>query len=410
MRLPFLKNQNDLILSPSDWVVLGAIGVVALSALAWVAVTLSERFTIEVPSRGGTFSEGIVGTPRFINPILALSDTDRDMVALVFSGLLRAAPDGSLVPDIASGYSVSSDLHTYIFTIRDKATFHDGTPITADDVAFTVALAQNPAIKSPRRANWEGVTVTVIDPKTISFTLKEPYAPFLENMRMGILPKHLWGTVSAEEFPFSTLNIKPIGDGPYKLETMTTNASGVPTEVALIPFGGASHVPYISRIHFVFYQDVDSLGKAVAQDSSLAAHSVPPASIPRHTLNEAILGRVFGVFFNQNQNGVFADKAVRAALNTTLDKQSIVSTLIGGYETVLDGPLPPQSITRVNNASTSSEERLATAAALLEKAGWTKGADGVFVKKNKKTIKHLAFTLATEIGRASCRERVYVLV
>ncbi len=395
MRLSLTNDFRQLPFSPSDWVVVAVLAGIALVAGFWILADLSLRFTVEVPGRGGTYSEGIVGTPRFINPILALSDADRDLVALTFSGLLRALPDGSVVPDIAENYTVSDDKRTYTFTIRKDAVFHDKTPITADDVAFTVALAQNPATKSPKRANWEGVDVTVVDARTVSFTLKEPYAPFLENMRLGILPKHLWSTVRVDEIPFSTLNTKPVGEGPYVLSSVSINASGIPTDMTLTAFDRAVRVPYITHIHLMFYPDSDALLKVMTSDATLAAHSVSPAGITNHDVHEAVLGRVFGVFFNQNQNDLFADKAVRKALNVALDKKSIVDTLISGYGSPIEGPLPPQQISPDEAPAKDSSERTADAEAILTADGWTKGSDGVFVKKIKKSVKRLSFVLAT---------------
>lgn len=392
--------------SPSDWLILGILSLIAVIAAGWLVTSVSYHFTTEAPARGGTYREGIVGIPRFINPVLALSDADRDMTALVFSGLLHANADGSLSPDLAEGYSVSEDKTTYTFTIREGVTFHDGTPVTAADVAFTVALAQNPATKSPKRPNWEGVQVAIVDDRTISFTLKSPYAPFLENATMGILPRHLWEQVSAEEFPFSTLNLAPIGTGPYAVEEVTNTAAGIPAEITLQAFEGAVRVPYISTLVCTFYSDMDALANAVQRDPSIAAHSlISDEALATHHAEEAVLGRVFGIFFNQNQNELFADRVVRAALDESLDKRSLVDTLVSGYGSPLWGPLPPQSVGAAPAVASSTEDHLESALATLAAGGWTPGEDGVLQKKVGKTTKRLSFTLVTgnapELKRAA---------
>ena len=104
--------------------------IFAISAI-FVLYRINEQYTIVVPAKGGSYTEGVIGTPRFINPILAISDADRDMTSLVYSGLMRTLPSGELIPDLASSYTLSEDGLTYIFTIRDDAVFHDGTPISA---------------------------------------------------------------------------------------------------------------------------------------------------------------------------------------------------------------------------------------------------------------------------------------
>ncbi|MCH7975051.1 MAG: ABC transporter substrate-binding protein, partial [Bacteroidetes bacterium] len=116
----------------------------------------------------------------------------RDLTALVYSGLLKATPDGGLVPDLAKSYTISNDGLNYTFVLRDDITFHDGEPITIDDILFTIEKTQDPTLKSPKRANWDGVAVTKINGQKIQFILRQPYAPFLENTTLGILPRHLW--------------------------------------------------------------------------------------------------------------------------------------------------------------------------------------------------------------------------
>ena len=171
----------------------------ALAASAFVLLVFANTaVSVVVPAAGGAQVEGVVGSARFINPLLALSGPDEDLSALVYSGLMRAAPDGSLSPDLASSYEISSDGTVYTFTLRKNATFHDGTPVTADDIIFTVQKAQSPDIKSRRRADWEGVLATSPDPQTVVFTLAHAYAPFLDNTTLGILPRHLWKDVPAE--------------------------------------------------------------------------------------------------------------------------------------------------------------------------------------------------------------------
>ena len=96
---------------------------------------------VEVPAYGGSFTEGIIGIPRFINPLIAVSDADRDLTLLAYSGLMRATASGTLIPDLALNYEISDDGLVYTFTIKDTAVFHDGTPVTADDVIFTITKA-----------------------------------------------------------------------------------------------------------------------------------------------------------------------------------------------------------------------------------------------------------------------------
>ena len=229
-------------------------GLLVVSSFGLLYI-LNQSLLVAAPAPGGTLSEGIVGSPRFINPVLAMTDADRDVVSLVYSGLLRATPGGQYIPDLAKSFDVSPDGTTYTFILRSNATFHDGKLVTANDIVFTILKTQDPTLKSPLRANWDGVTVEEIDPTTVRFTLKSPYAPFIKNLTLGILPKHLWQDVSSEEFPFSELNTSSVGSGPFKISSISRSSAGIPTLYDLEPFEHyALGKPYLNHILLHFYQ------------------------------------------------------------------------------------------------------------------------------------------------------------
>ena len=161
---------------------------------------VNNAYLVEVPTQGGTLTEGVVGNPRFINPVLAISEADKNLVALIYSGLIRITPTGEIENDLASEISISEDRRTYTVHIDENARFHDNAPVTAEDVIFTIQKIVDPLIKSPKRGNWNGVVVEKIDELTVSFTIKQAYTPFIYNLSVGILPKHIWKNVSEDEF------------------------------------------------------------------------------------------------------------------------------------------------------------------------------------------------------------------
>ena len=398
-------------LSPSERLVLYGFSILlAASALALLA-GLNSSVSVTVPAPGGELIEGQVGSARFINPILTISQADEDISKLVYSGLMRSLPDG-IIPDLAQSYEISEDGTTYTFTLREGATFHDGTPVTADDVLFTVAAAQNPDIKSPRRADWDGVQVSSPDARTVVFKLAHAYAPFIENAALGILPKHVWKDVPAAEFPFSPANTHPIGSGPFRIETVSTDATGSATRYSLVPFKDFTlGQPYLKRITFIFYPNQDEMLKAFDAQKIDAVAGVTPAdlgSLERSDFDfvHVPLPRVFGVFFNQSHATVLADASVRQALEAAVDKESLVGSVLGGYGASLEGPIPPGVIGAAQPATPAPYEALAGAAtttnatstkagdarAILSRGGWTfSEANGVWTKKKTE----LAFTIAT---------------
>lgn len=376
--------------------------VLGLSAFALLAGA-NASVSVTIPSHGGSLTEGEVGPARFLNPVIAMSQADSDLSALVYSGLTRALPDGTIAPDIAESFTISTDGTVYTFKLRPGATFQDGTALTSADVAFTVAAAQNPNIKSPLRADWEGVVVQTPDAHTVIFKLPHAYAPFIQNTTMGILPKHLWNAVSAEEFPFSPVNTHPVGSGPYKVTGVQTDSTGSVTRYDLSPFKAfALGEPYIGRITLLFYPNQDSMLTAFNQGHIDAIAGIDPEQLSMIKRSDTqtistILPRVFGVFFNQSHSAVLADSSVRAALDTAIDKQRLVDMVLFGYGAPLKGPVPPASITSTQPHSTNvstayTDDSIAAAQAILVKGGWKHNTDNTWTNAKGQA---LAFTLST---------------
>lgn len=386
--------------SSTEKVVFGIFAVAAVASAIMLAARAIDHFMVEVPAFGGELREGVIGLPRTINPVLAVTDVDRDISALVYSGLMRYS-DGKIVTDIASSYSVSDDKLTYDFKIKPDVYFQDGMKLTADDVEFTVNKIQDPVLKSPRKADWANVIVKKISPFEIQFILKQPYSPFLANVALGIMPKHIWGNVSDDQFIFSQYNIEPIGAGPYKIESVTRDSGGVPTRYRLATWGKYHDIaPKITYVSFVFLADEGKALDALGGGSIDSLSSISPGEAARlasnsgeaYAVTKSPLPRVFGVFLNQNQAPVLADAVVRQALNISVDRQAIVSTALNNYGVPLEGPLP-----EMNGADrgASSDYNLADAKTLLEKNGWKKNSSGIYGKKTKTGTTTLAFDIYT---------------
>jgi peptide/nickel transport system substrate-binding protein len=324
---------------------------------------VNDSFLIEVPAQGGVLREGIVGTPRFINPLLALSDADKDLTTLTYAGLMKATPEGTLLPELAESYSISEDGLTYSFILKANARFSDGTQVTTDDVEFTVQKAQDSILKSPRRAAWEGVTITKKSATEISFKLKQPYAPFIENTTLGILPKHIWKAVEAEQFAFSQFNVDPIGAGPYTVDAITRNKTGIPVEYSLK--ANASYVlgrPYISTITIHFFQSEQTLiealkNKTIDSASGLSADTVYTQNLPHITTKQAPFTRVFSIFFDQNNSPALLDPSVRKALDKAINKDTVLTQVLHTFGTKRDGPLPKiEKDATITGTSTQEED------------------------------------------------------
>ncbi|OGI76252.1 hypothetical protein A3C67_03085 [Candidatus Nomurabacteria bacterium RIFCSPHIGHO2_02_FULL_42_19] len=406
-KLPSKSEINNVLshFSKKEWVVFATLVLVFFVSTLAILQNINNSFMVSVPLRGGSINEGVVGTPRFINPVLASSPADQDLIALIYSGLLRKSPDGTLIPDLAEKYEVAENGLSYTFTLRDNLFFHDKTPLTVDDIIFTVNAAKDPVIKSPRKGNWDGVNIEKVDEKTIVFTLKQPYASFLENTTMGIMPEHLW---SGSPIELNEANTNPIGSGPYRVGNVSRQSSGVIENYELVRFDKfVLGKPYIKNINLYFYSNEEGLimaleNKIISQLSSISPEKAKSLKEKNYRVESSVLPRVFGLFFNQNQNQIFIDKNVIKAIDEAIDKDRIVNEVLSGYGVAIDDPIPPnmiayqklRGVTRI-----SRQESLQKAKDLLAKDGWKVGKSGFLEKtkteKGKKTTTILEFSIST---------------
>lgn len=381
---------------------LSVAGIMSGSALLLLA-SAQAHYLVDIPRQDGSLTEGIVGSARFINPLLATTDADRDLAALIYAGLMKVSPDGTLVPELAESYEIIDKGLAYTFTLRENIFFHDGSPVTADDVIFTIEKAKDANLKSPKWVNWNDVSVEKIDDRTVKFTPKGTYAPFLQNTTLGILPKAHWKNITAEQFAFSFLNIRPIGAGPYRIDTVIENKSGTPTTFVLKPF--RSYVwgsPYIKTLTVKLFPNEQALLEAFNAGAVESMHSITPEKAlaiktEKVDISHAPLLRIFGVYFNTNRSAALSSLEARKALLLAIDKEAIIDTVLHGFGTPTNRPVPPGLLPdqEISVSATSTEARLAAARSLLEKNKWVRSTTTLMFEKQTKTETiPLAFSIA----------------
>ncbi len=359
--------------------------------------------TKPVPQAGKSYIEGLLKEPRTINPLFAAQDADRDIARLVFSGLLSYSGSGELVPDLAERFEVSNDGKSYTLFLRKNALWHDGKPVSAEDVLFTIRTIQNPSYKSVLRANWQGVSTEKLDAHTIRFTLRTPYAPFVENLTTGILPKHLWENIGPEQALLHELNLKPVGSGPYAFDRIRQEKDG---SIAWFMLKRNSKYfregPYLKKITFVFFKTEDEL--AVAWNKGLiegfgpvSAARISEFGSSQSSVHAIQMSRIFGLFFNEKRTPLLADKKIRQAIAHALDREEIIKKAAPGGATPANAPLPFLGVTADTIVYPYNQTK---ARQLLEEAGW-KDTDGDGIRdkrtrqKGKETVTPLRLVLTT---------------
>ena len=368
-------------------------GIASFTSLWYAARTDSGG---DVPAFGGSYIEGVAGAPARINPLFApLSEVDDALASLVFSGLTRLDDKGRPFPDLAEGWEVSEDGRVYTFRLRRGVLWHDGAELTADDVLFTYRMLQAPDARiAPGLDDVLGqVSVSKVDALTVTFATPQPFAALPAYLKLGILPRHLLGGVSAADLFDEPFNQRPVGTGPYRLLELTP-------ERAVLTANPAYHLgqPYIQRLELRFYRDDGAVIRALQArqiEAALLSSGVNPSDYlhlqQRSDLRLYTLPgpEVTFVYLNLRLP-MFGDRRVRQALLYALDRDQIVAETLAGQVAAADSPLPPGSWP-YSPALARYDFDPGLAGLLLDEAGWRLTSRGV--RSDGRT--DLELTLAT---------------
>ncbi len=387
----------------SDRLLLRITFFMIIASFVWLAFSLNQEHSEVTPTRGGTITEGIIGTPRFVNPALALTRADQDVTSLIYSGLMKINPAGELVNDIAESIVVSDDGLTYNVILRRDVTFHDDTPVTARDVIYTIRLIQDPGLKSPLRGNWTDVLIEEIDEYELNIVLEEAYAPFIENFTVGIMPAHAWSSLPTEQLPFSQLNTEPIGSGPFMITDVAHDTSGLINHYTLTARNNGVAEPKIDSLELIFYPNEDQLITAMSGGLIDSTAYIPPERIKEVINNnfrliEEPLPRTFGIFFNQNRSAALRDAVVREALTLALDRDVLIEKALYGYGVPITAPttFPASELQSENGITgTATTSRTDQVIALLEDDGWSQNNNGLWEKQTTDGTIPLSVTIRT---------------
>lgn len=336
------------------WQVIVIVSGMALLAtlLIYVALTFTTNL---IPARGGTYIEGMVGQPYAINPLLGqYNDVYRDLCSLVFNGLIRLDAHGLPQPDLAVRLpEVSPDGKTYTVTLRSDVRWHDGQPLTADDVLFTISLVRDPDFPGPEDLAelWRSVEISRVNAYNLAFTLSEPFAPFPDYLTLGIVPAHVLRSIPSAELSSADFNLRPIGTGPFIVEEVAISGGQIDhVLLAANPYYFGSQ-PFLDKVEFKFFADDGSVFNAYRAGQVQGIARVSYVDLPRlrqfpnlNVFSAPVAGYSM-IFLNQANPDVpfFQDKSVRQALSLALDRNQIVERAQNGHGIVVPGPILPDT-------------------------------------------------------------------
>jgi peptide/nickel transport system substrate-binding protein len=336
--------------------------------------------TKAVPTAGGEYTEGMLGQPEYINPVIASSQTDLDLVKMVYSNLA----------DISDSITPSADLKTWDVRLKQGLTWQDGQQLTSDDVIFTVLSIQNPDAKSPLFPSWQGVTASRASELEVKFSLSNPYSFFGDTLNnLYVLPKHLFADTPPGNWHLSDYNLKPVGSGPYQFASYDKNRDGFISSYQLTAWDKTIEAhPLIQNFDLAFFNDENSLVQAFNNGTIDGFGNVSPEDVAQITRPDNTFAwptsAYYAVFFNQSVNLGLQDPAVREALSAAIDRNALINSALGGNGTPEYGPVPQNA--KYYSPIAAPTSSAAFAESLLDNAGWTVTGSSTFRSKTVKGV------------------------
>ncbi|PIT92850.1 MAG: hypothetical protein COU08_00165 [Candidatus Harrisonbacteria bacterium CG10_big_fil_rev_8_21_14_0_10_42_17] len=344
--------------------------VIATSSL--IGVRLFYTKTTVAPIEGGSYTEGVVGQPIYINPLIASgNDVDQDLIEIIFSNVL----------ELAEQIKVSEDQKTWNIVLRREMLWSNGEPITSDDVIFTIETIQDPDTNSPLAASWQGVAVERLSEREIRLTLRSPFAFFESNLKnLKIIPQHIFSAIPNANFRLSDFNLEPVGSGPYVFVKYQKRKDGFITEYNLsVNPNYTGSAPLIQSFKFKFFSNFDEAIEAFNKREidglgGLDFVKLQNLKIPREVL-EITMPRYYTIFLNSNANPALKRPEVREALSQATDRNGIIELVFENKALPIFGPIPSQTEGYAKDIYENEAFSLETAQKTLEAQGWEKNEE-----------------------------------
>lgn len=340
----------------------------------WKLLLIPVIFTLTIAlgacsgdKTGDDSSQITIGIPQDIedslDPHRAVAAGTREVLFNVFEGLVKPNSDGDLIPAVASEYRISEDGTTYTFTLRDAVTFHNGNPVTVEDIKASIDKCADTQDGDPLVAAYSNIKeVKIVDEKTVEIILKEADTDFLANMTTAILPK-------------DSLNqdVDPIGTGPYKYVSRSPQEN-----IILEKYDGYWGTPAnIKKVVFKVCSNPDSIVMNLEGGSidMLARVSTAQASQLSDNFNilEGSMNLVQALYLN-NDKKPFDDVRVRQALCYAINRQEIMDFVSDGKGTEIGSSMfPAFGKYFVKELNDTYSQNIEKAKELLIEAGYPDG-------------------------------------
>jgi len=339
-------------------------------------------------NKGGTLIIALLDEPSNLNPIYPPLSGFSTVTDQLFTPLIAEKPDGKVRPGLAESWTYSEDLKSITYTIAKGATWHDGKPVTAEDVVFTVNQILNSENNSPLAHKLNYVeNVEALSARKVRFTLKQVFAGELQSTNIYPIPKHI--LERENDIAGSDFNVNPVGSGPYKLKEWNEGKW-----IELIAnsnyFRGR---PPVDRMVFYTPSSISELMDELSLNNVDLAFDMPPGN-NYDTLKsyKKVLSPGKSYTYIGWNIAAFSDKKLREAFSIAIDRQKIISNVLEDYGQVVNGPITPEHWA-YNPDLRGIKEDKEGAVSLIEELGYSK-------RRNQKYYQNLDIEILVEEGNA----------
>ena len=298
------------------------VGLLLFFIILSVSSFVYYRNTEVGPAEGGTYTEGLLGAPRFLNPVYSQkSEADKDLTEIIYAGLMRYDEENKPTPYLADSIE-TEDNREFNIILREDIYWSDGEKITADDVIFTIEKIQNRNIQSPLRISWEGVRTERVSEKELNLFLENSSPLFIEKLTLKPIPEHLWSEVDSDDFQFSEYNLDPVSSGAYKVDQIIQEENKKEVKLVRNPHYFEKEA-YIENLNFKFFDSERELLESRDELDGFALPSIKNEVNSSFSSYKYRLPRYFALFFNLER----FNEETRKALRMATDKESILDSI-----------------------------------------------------------------------------------
>ena len=376
------SNVRDVQRHVITWIVI--VGVL-IAATGLQLMRYQQSYKDTAFTKDGTYAEAVLGPVNTLNPLFASTSAEKSISYLMFSSLLRYDTTGHLNNDLATSIKINDANNVYTISIRSDAKWQDGVSLTANDIAFTVKLMQNPNTHSTI-SGWQGVTVKVINDTTIEFSLPAVYSAFEHALTFSVLPEHILGNVSPSNIRENSFSQNPIGSGPFKLNFIQNVDTNSTKKIIYMDrndqyYGGTAN---LSNFLLYVYDTKDEIVQALATNAVNAAADLSlgdtkKVDSKKYVIqSESIQSGVYAII--NTKSAILGDVNLRSALRLATDTVALRKKL-SNANLSLDLPFTNGQLTG-DVPKAPSYDKVA-AEKLLDENGWKLNAQNIREKDGK---------------------------